>query len=101
MNPTTAVKDKASAVTADAPKEDTQPRKYQRTKEQREKKKLRRKQALLLIMPQKKQHKQGNTKGQKNKGKEKLQLLRAQSLRTKICLPPQIPRKSLYQNGDR
>ena len=37
MNPTTAVKEKASAVTADAPKEATQPRKYQRTKEQREK----------------------------------------------------------------
>ena len=37
MNPTTAVKEKASAVTADDPKEATQPRKYQRTKEQREK----------------------------------------------------------------
>jgi hypothetical protein len=37
MNPTTAVKEKASAVTTDAPKEATQPRKYQRTKEQREK----------------------------------------------------------------
>ena len=36
MNPTTAVKEKTSAVTADAPKEATQPRKYQRTKEQRE-----------------------------------------------------------------
>ena len=37
MNPTTAVKEKASAVTADAPTEATLPRKYQRTKEQREK----------------------------------------------------------------
>ena len=36
MNPTTAVKEKASAITADAPKEATLPRKYQRTKEQRE-----------------------------------------------------------------
>ena len=37
MNPTTAVKEKASAVNADAPNEATLPRKYQRTKEQREK----------------------------------------------------------------
>ena len=61
---------------------------------------LRTKQALFLQIPQKKQHPQGNTKEQKNKGKEKLQLHRAQSLRTRMCLPPMLPWKSLYQNGD-